>query len=208
MLSKRKRGKLLLAGEGTIYLDGINHLGSTVQSKLLRFVQERKVEPLGGSKAVSVKSRIMASCSMPLRVCLEQKQIRDDLYYRLAAVAIDLPPLRQRVEDLESLANGFMQDMLKKYGRKAHLNPDTWLFLKSYSWPGNIRELQNVLEQAVIHAGESIGPADMNFRRSLAHPDSLSFAADRMLSLDDLEKAYIVEVLRSVQGHQGKAAGS
>jgi transcriptional regulator with PAS, ATPase and Fis domain len=201
-----KKGKLLLAGEGTIYLDGINHFGSTVQSKLLRFVQERKVEPLGGSKAISVRSRLMASCSMPLRVCLEQKQIRDDLYYRLAAVAIDLPPLRERMQDLESLAGGFMEDLSKKYNRKARLNPDAWLFLKSYSWPGNIRELHNLLEQAVIHAAESIGPDDMNFRRSIAHPDSLSFAAGRMMSLDDLEKAYIVEVLRSVQGQQGKAA--
>lgn len=201
-----KKGKLVLAGEGTIYLDGINHLGNTIQSKLLRFVQERTVEPLGGSKTVPVKSRLMASCSMPLQVCLEQKQIREDLYYRLAAVAIDLPPLRQRVEDVEMLVDEFLQHLSKKYNRKTELNPDTLVQLKSYSWPGNIRELQNLLEQAVIHAGEAIGPVDVQFRRSMTHPDALALAADRMMSLEDLEKAYIIEVLRSVNGHQGKAA--
>lgn len=204
--SQSKKGKLLLAGQGTLYLDGINHLDNTVQSKLLRFVQEKKVEPLGGSKSVSVKSRLITSCSMPLRICLEQKQIREDLYYRVAAVTIDLPPLRQRIEDLEPLIADLMAGLRKKYGKKTRLSPEALELMKSYSWPGNIRELQNLLEQAVIHADEVIGPTALPFRRSLAHADSLAFAAEQLMSLEDLEKAYIAEVLHRVRGHQGKAA--
>lgn len=203
---ERKNGKLLLAGEGTLYFDGINHLGPMVQSKLLRFVQEKKFEPLGGSRAVAVSSRVIASVSMPLQECLEQKQIREDLYYRLAGVTIDLPALRHRREDLEELIGSLLQELRKKYGKKSVLDPQAFELLLQYSWPGNIRELRNVLERAVIHCEEIIGCTDLFFRQSLAHGESISSAADQMMSLEDVEKAYIVEVLRSVQGHQGKAA--
>ncbi len=201
-----KAGKLQMAQQGTVYLDGVNHLSTTVQSKLLRFVQERIVEPLGSSRTYSVDCRIIASCSVPLKICLQEKQIREDLYYRLAAVNIELPPLRDRIQDLDLLLLGFLREFNEKYRKKSTLGSETASFLIHYRWPGNIRELRNVIENAVIHSDGVIGPADLALRSSVFHQDSLSFLAERDLSLEELEKLYIAEVLRKVKGHQGKAS--
>ena len=204
--SESKSGKLQLARGGTIYLDGINHLATTVQSKLLRFVQERKVEPLGSSKAYSVDCRLIASCSDPLNTCLQQKQLREDLYYRLAGVSIDLPPLRDRSQDIELLASMLLKEFNEKYRKKAHLSSETQEFLRNYRWPGNIRELRNVLEHAVIHSDAKITPLNLSLPQSVSQMENLSHFVDQMLSLEDVEKLYIAEVLRKVKGHQIKAA--
>src|SRR5205085_4636871 len=114
--------KLQLAHEGTLYLDGVNHLSGFIQSKLLRFAQERQVEPLGSSQVISVNCRLISSCSMPLEICIKQKQIREDLFYRLASVTIDLPALRQRMEDLPALIADLMDQISKKYSRQCTLD--------------------------------------------------------------------------------------
>ena len=204
--SESKSGKLQLARGGTVYLDGINHLAITVQSKLLRFVQERKVEPLGSSKPIRVDCRLIASCSDPLHACLQQKQLREDLYYRLAGVSIDLPPLRERSQDIELLVSILLKEFNEKYRKKADLTPETREFLRNYRWPGNIRELRNVLEHAVIHSDSKITPLNLSLRQSVSHTEDLSHFADQMLSLEDVEKLYIAEVLRKVKGHQIKAS--
>jgi transcriptional regulator with PAS, ATPase and Fis domain len=204
--TESKMGKLQLAERGTVYLDGINHLPAVIQSKLLRFVQERKLDPLGSSRSYTVDCRLIASSSLPVKTCLVEKQLREDLYYRLAAVTIDLPPLRERMQDIEILVGSMLEEFETKYKKKGELKPEAMRFLKSYRWPGNIRELRNVIEQAVIHSDGPIGPTEMSFLQSVSHKDHLSFAAERMLSLDELEKLYIAEVLRKVRGHQSKAA--
>ncbi len=204
--TESKAGKLQMAQQGTIYLDGVNHLSGSVQSKLLRFVQERIVEPLGSSRVYTVDCRIIASCSLPLGICLHEKQIREDLYYRLASVHIELPPLRDRIPDLDLLIPTLLREFNEKYKKEASLAAAAMSFLVNYRWPGNIRELRNVIEHAVIHAGADIGPADLALRSSVFHEESLSFLAERDLSLEELEKLYIAEVLRKVKGHQGKAA--
>jgi transcriptional regulator with PAS, ATPase and Fis domain len=205
--SQPKAGKLQLAEGGTIYLDGINHLWPAVQSKLLRFVQERTVERLGTSRVFSVDCRLISSCSAPLGACLRDGQLREDLYFRLAGVAIDMPPLRERVEDLGILVPAILAEMNEKYRKRCSLTEEANAVLRGYPWPGNIRELRNVLEQAVIHAEDAaISPVRLQLRESAAAAGFLQFAADRMMSLEDLERMYIVEVLRKSEGHLGKAA--
>jgi transcriptional regulator with PAS, ATPase and Fis domain len=197
---------LRLADGGTLYFDGINHLPNRIQSKLLRFVQEKTVEPLGGIKSYSVDCRLIASCTAPIKTCLKEKQFREDLYYRLAGVMIELPPLRNRIEDMEVLTREILQEFSQKYRKHPTLTEDAVKSLKEYTWPGNVRELRNVLEHAVIHGNQSIHSTDLIFNQSISDPSYLSFAAERMISLDDLEKRYITEVLRHVRGHLGKAA--
>jgi transcriptional regulator with PAS, ATPase and Fis domain len=201
-----KQGKLQMAQRGTIYLDGINHLTQAVQSKLLRFVQERCFEPLGGSRTVRVDCRLIASCNFPLETSLKEKQLREDLYYRLAAVVIELPSLRQRMEDLEILSAEFLRHFNEKYNKKARLSSEAASLLQNYSWPGNLRELRNVLENAIIHSDGMIQPSALALHRSITQPASLQFAAEKQCTMEDVERMYISEVLRRVRGHQGKAA--
>jgi transcriptional regulator with PAS, ATPase and Fis domain len=204
--SESKAGKLLMAKGGTVYLDGINHLSTTIQSKLLRFVQEKKIEPLGSTRLLHVDCRLISSCSAPVTACLQEKQLREDLYFRLAAISIELPPLRQRFQDIDLLATRLLKEFNDKYRKNAKLSPETEHFLKNYAWPGNIRELRNVLEHAVIHSDGSIRPIHLSFRQSFAGSENLSHFADQLLSLEDVERLYIAEVLRKVKGHQVNAA--
>jgi transcriptional regulator with PAS, ATPase and Fis domain len=201
-----KTGKLKLAAAGTLYLDGINHLPAEVQSKLLRFVQDRNVEPLGSNRSYKVDCRIISSCTGPVKTCLKEKQLREDLYYRLAGVLIELPPLRNRLEDLEILTAGILSELGKKYRKRPSISSIALQSLEDYDWPGNVRELRNVLEHAVIHGNQPIQPNDLIFSKSTADHSYLAHAASKMISIEDLEKRYIAEVLHHVRGHLGKAA--
>ena len=201
-----RTGKLRLADGGTLYFDGINHLPARIQSKLLRFVQERNVEPLGGTKTYSVDCRLIASCTEPVKICLKEKQLREDLYFRLAGVLIELPSLRNRIEDLEILISNILEELSQKYRKNPAVSDSSMKLLREYPWPGNIRELRNVLERAVIHGNHPIQPGDLVFNQSASDASYLAHAADRMISLEDLESRYITEVLRHVRGHLGKAA--
>jgi transcriptional regulator with PAS, ATPase and Fis domain len=205
--SESKSGKLQLSRGGTVYLDGINHLPTEIQSKLLRFVQERRIEPLGSSKTHSVDCRLIASCSRPLETCLKEKQLREDLYYRLSAVCIDLPPLRNRAQDIDFLSDSLLREFNQKYKKKTKLSGEALQFLNGYRWPGNIRELRNVLEHAVIHSDVVITPLQLSLGQSVLQIENLTHFADQMLSMEEVEKFYIAEVLRKVKGNQIKAAG-
>ena len=189
-----------------MYLDGINHLPAEVQSKLLRFVQDRNLEPLGGTRSYKVDCRIISSCTGPVKTCLKEKQLREDLYFRLAGVLIELPPLRSRLEDLQIIAAEILNELEKKYKKRASITSNAMETLEDYDWPGNVRELRNVLEYAVIHGNHPIQPNDLIFSKSSADHSFLAHAAEKMISLEDLEKRYIAEVLRHVRGHLGKAA--
>lgn len=201
-----KAGKLKLAAGGTLYLDGINHLPAEVQSKLLRFVQDRNVEPLGSNRTYKVDCRIISSCTGPVKISLKEKQLREDLYFRLAGVMIELPPLRSRLEDVEILTAEILSELGKKYKKRPSISDVAMQTLEDYDWPGNVRELRNVLEYALIHGNHPIQPNDLVFSKSSADHSYLAHAADKMISLEDLEKRYIGEVLRHVRGHLGKAA--
>lgn len=147
----RKEGRFLLAHRGTVFLDEIGELSLPIQGKILRVLQAREFEPVGSNRTQKVDVRIITATNRDLEKMVREGRFRDDLYYRLNVFPLVLPPLRERLEDLPALAEFF----LKKYGEKNRrgvitLAPETLEAFRQYSWPGNIRELENVIERGVI----------------------------------------------------------
>ncbi|MBI1820829.1 MAG: sigma-54-dependent Fis family transcriptional regulator [Nitrospirae bacterium] len=146
----QKRGRFEMADGGTLFLDEIGEIGQSIQVKLLRFLQEKEFERVGGTKTLKVDVRIIAATNRDIKQEVFEKRFREDLYYRLNVVTLKLPPLRDRKGDIESLSEHF----LKKYNRDLHkhnrLSQEVIAVFKKYPWPGNIRELENVIERAVV----------------------------------------------------------
>ena len=147
----RKIGKMELAHRGTIFLDEIGELPITIQSKLLRVLEERRFERVGGTQSIDVDVRIVAATNKDLRAAVANKTFREDLYFRVAAVPITIPPLRDRGDDVQLLADAFL-DRFRREFRKPDLNltEKARAAFRSYAWPGNVRELQNTIERAAI----------------------------------------------------------
>jgi len=148
----RKIGKFELAGDGVIFLDEIGDMPFILQSKLLRVLEEKSFERVGGNETIAVKARIIASTNQNLKQYVEEKKFRSDLYYRLNGVKILLPPLKERQGDLEPLISYFFELFNSMYDKKIQISTEAMNFLKSYSWPGNIRELKSVLESSILLA--------------------------------------------------------
>ncbi|SPE62321.1 Transcriptional regulatory protein FlbD (fragment) [Verrucomicrobia bacterium] len=154
-LNKRE-GRFELAHGGTILLDEISEVSTAVQAKLLRVLQEREFERVGGSRTIKVDVRVLATTNRRLEQNVERKEFREDLFFRLNVVPIHLPPLREHREDILFLAEKFLVLAARKHGCAAHhISEDCAAVLMHHAWPGNVRELQNVIERAVILAGES-----------------------------------------------------
>lgn len=153
-----KKGKFQLANGGTIFLDEIGDMPLNMQVKLLRVLQDQEVEPIGATKPVQLDVRIIAATNRPLEKMMEEKRFREDLYYRINAIPFHIPPLRERPEDILVLANHFIQQASKKAGKRIKgMTREVEHLLCTYSWPGNIRELQNALEAATyLSSGEWI----------------------------------------------------
>ena len=152
---KHRPGKFELAHGGTLFLDEIGDLPLLLQSKLLRVLQEHECEPLGSNQVIRVDVRILAATSQDLETMVEDGRFRKDLYYRLNVLNIPLPPLRQRLGDLELLCEHLLEKTALENGTSAHeLSPEAIDYLKRYAWPGNVRELRNVLERAVMNTDE------------------------------------------------------
>ena len=148
---KIKQGKFELANHGTILLDEIAELSQELQVKLLRVLQERKFYRLGGSKEISVDVRVIASTNKDLEKLVEEEKFREDLFYRLNVARIEIPPLRERGDDIINLATAFVKEFNKKFGKNiTGFTPDAVEMLKSYQWKGNIRELRNIIERIVL----------------------------------------------------------
>ena len=148
---KRKLGKFELAHAGTLFLDEIGNVSTGVQAKLLRFLQEKTIERLGGTDTIKVDTRVIAATSLNIEEAVEAKQFRDDLFYRLNVVPIMLPPLRQRRADIPILAEHFLQLYSKSRRREGlQFAPEVLHRFLNYDWPGNVRQLQNVIERAVV----------------------------------------------------------
>ena len=147
----RKIGKMELAHRGTIFLDEIGELPLAIQSKLLRVLEERRFERVGGTQAIDVDVRIVAATNKELRAAVAEKTFREDLYFRIAAVPITIPPLRERGSDVQLLADTFLERFKREF-HKPHLalTEKARAALQSYTWPGNVRELQNTIERAAI----------------------------------------------------------
>ena len=200
--TQSKHGRMELAGRGTLLLDEVASLGLSVQSKLLRVLEERAFYRLGGSRPVQVNARIIAATNAPLQEAVARGSFREDLFFRLDVVPLNIPPLRQRPADIRPLALHLLAQLRDSQQRKAvQLSADALEALEHYDFPGNVRELRNLLERTLVNtAGDVITTADLP-----AHLRIFSQQARRP-TLEELEKSYIAEVLDHTRGRKSKAA--
>lgn len=207
-----KPGKFETANNGSLFLDEINHMSLVVQPKLLRVLQEQEIERVGGNKSIPVDVRLITATNVPLEQLVEEKTFRRDLYYRLNVIQIQLPPLRERLEDVAVLAENIIEKLNGQLGMQVDgISADAIRHLQDYSWPGNIRELQNVLERGM----------NSRMRGTLLWSDFADSFPERLfrLKLDEgnasgtyrnvrkkAEQAMIAEVLESCGGNKKRAA--
>jgi len=201
-----RKGYFQTASSGTLFLDEIGEVETDIQVKLLRAIQEKEVQPVGAEKPIDVDIRIIAATNLDLKKKITRGEFREDLYYRLSVIPLLLPPLRERVEDIPALVNHF----LKKYDAPADITFSSAALnmLKKYAWPGNIREMQNLVERCVIlRKSKIINLEDLN----LINPEK-SFSArnifipDQGISLEEVEKNYILKALEKANQNRSKAA--
>ncbi len=176
----RKVGKAELAHEGTLFLDEIGDLSLPLQGKILRLVQERQFERVGGLQTITVDVRVVAATNRDLRTLVDEKLFREDLYFRLSVFPIEIPPLRRRRRDVQLLAEVFVRRLGREMGRRdLTLSEDAKRALAEHSWPGNVRELQNCLERAVILCdGSAIEPAHLRLDPPVRSGPTLSEVVD------------------------------
>ncbi|WP_129690750.1 sigma 54-interacting transcriptional regulator [Gottfriedia acidiceleris] len=153
---QNKDGYFKQADEGVLFLDEIGEMPLHLQVKLLRVLQEQEVIPVGSTKPIKVNVQIIAATNKRLEKMVEERTFREDLYYRLNVIPLNIPPLRERIEDISLLAFHFLQKLNEKYNKSFHLTPDAINVLEFYSWPGNVRELQNIIERLVVSAEDQI----------------------------------------------------
>jgi DNA-binding NtrC family response regulator len=222
-----RKGRFELADGGTLFLDEIGELPAAVQVKLLRVLQDTEFERVGGNKTIHVDTRIVAATHRDLKKAIAQGQFREDLYYRLNVIPIELPPLRDRREDIPALAEHFLARYGREMAKPVRLSAEVLDRLTHYRWPGNIRELQNILERAVVLCeGEQLTVADLP--REILEPSggpapepapSAALAetpeagtpehpTDLTARLDALEKAIILEALQKYRWNQTKVAAA
>jgi DNA-binding NtrC family response regulator len=207
-----RTGRFELASGGAILLDEITEIDLQLQSKLLRVLQERTYEPVGSSETRSADVRVIASTNRDLAAEIAAGRFRQDLYYRLAVVPLELPPLRNRGEDVQQLADHFLDRAARRLSRKrVELAADCREMLAAYHWPGNVRELENLITRAcVLNTGEAIAAADV--RPWLQQPEepeeSAKPRAAAGASLDEMERAAIVATLERCGGNRGQAAAA
>jgi DNA-binding NtrC family response regulator len=204
-----KPGKFELADKGTLFLDEIGDVPPAIQVKLLRVLQEREFERLGGTKTIKVDVRLIAATNRDLRAALEQGTFREDLYYRLNVVPIDIAPLRERKEDIPDLVNLFVSRFAGDSGKAIEgLAPEAMQILVNYHWPGNVRELQNIIERACALAkGSTLEAADIHLdvRPAKAANGAGGFLPDGM-TLEQWEDEMVKEALRRANGNKSQAA--
>jgi DNA-binding NtrC family response regulator len=173
----RKVGKMDLAHRGTLFLDEIGELPMAIQAKLLRVLEERRFERVGGTQSIDVDVRIVVATNRDLRKRIEEKQFREDLYFRIAAVPLTIPPLRDRGEDVLLLADSFLEKFSREFGKSGlKLSREASDRLTTYRWPGNVRELQNTMERAVILA-DGAGISVEALQLPAAQPEAQSLPA-------------------------------
>ncbi|MDR2485153.1 MAG: sigma-54 dependent transcriptional regulator [Treponema sp.] len=212
----RKPGLFELAGRGSLFLDEIGEMPMPLQVKLLRVLQERKIRRLGGMNDISVHARIISATNRNLEIMVREGAFREDLYYRFNVFRIELPPLRDRREDIPFLTGHLLKKLASRMGRPVPaLTPHGEEKLRSYSYPGNIRELENILERALIYSdGTSIKPEDIDLHAlktpgntELFEPPALqAHISSSSRSLESIEKEAIRAALARSQGNRTKAA--
>jgi DNA-binding NtrC family response regulator len=211
-----RKGRFEMADGGTIFLDEVGDVPASMQAKLLRVLQERQFERVGGTDTVEVDVRVIAATNRSLLHLVKQGKFREDLYYRLNVVKIDLPPLHDRAEDIPLLVSHFMQKCARPDGGPKHIAPEAMEVLLRYRWPGNVRELENVIERACVTTREDTIraetlPADLLTpapSKSSAPPIDLTRPMSEQLPevIEAFEKRYIRRALKKVRGHVGRCA--
>ncbi len=206
-----KPGKFELADKGTIFLDEIGDVPPAIQVKLLRVLQEREFERLGGTKTLKVDVRLIAATNRDLRAALEERTFREDLYYRLNVVPISIPPLREHKEDIPDLVSRFVERFGREAGKQIRgVAPAALKRLISFNWPGNVRELENIIERAVtLAAGPEIDEADIHLDESPSPVRSGGPAPSFLppgVTLEQFEGEIIREALRRAGGNKSQAA--
>ncbi|MGV2872317.1 sigma-54 interaction domain-containing protein [Colwellia sp. E150_009] len=201
--NERRKGRFELADKGTLFLDEIGELSAEAQTKLLRVLQEREFERVGGSKTIKVDIRVIAATNRNLLSMVEQGLFRMDLYYRLNVFPIEVPALRDRIDDIPLLCNSILHKLNQKLNKNiTGINNRSLIKLSHYDWPGNIRELQNILEREVILSNSKI----LNIKQNFNHHPKNSISTKSTLA--EVEKNYIIEVLTACQWRIGGNAGA
>jgi DNA-binding NtrC family response regulator len=211
-----KPGKFELADKGTLFLDEIGDVPPAIQVKLLRVLQEREFERLGGTRTLKVDVRLIAATNRDLRAALEEGSFREDLYYRLNVVSIDIPPLRDHKEDIPALANFFLEKFVRDSGKDIRsITPQAMKLLMDFHWPGNVRELENIIQRGVaLSAGGALDVADIHLdgraQRTASGSGDGASSSNHVLpegmTLEQWEDETIREALRRANGNKSQAA--
>lgn len=202
---KNRKGRFQSATKGTLFLDEIGELQVDLQAKLLRAIQEREVEPVGSERQEKVDVRLIAASNKDLQEAIRTGEFREDLYYRLGVIPLYLPPLRERKEDIPSL----VQHFLRKIGAPPEVtfSDDAFQQLSAYQWPGNIRELQNIVERSVILRRSSlITGADLRLTEPVSGAGGFPKIPSEGISLEEVEKDLIRQALEMAGGNRSEAA--
>ena len=198
----QKKGKFELADSGTLFLDEIGDLSPGLQAKLLRFLEQRTIERVGGARPIQLTVRVIAATNRDLEADVREKRFRDDLYYRLKVLPIRVPPLRERDDDVVLLANCFLDGLARELGTpRKRLGRDAELALKRYHWPGNVRELQNVIRAAAVRSPRALISAS-HLELDVADDTPRGLRAAR----DELERSLVEQALRRNDGVISRAA--
>jgi transcriptional regulator with PAS, ATPase and Fis domain len=204
-----KKGLIFGATDGTLFLDEITEMSPMLQAKLLRVIEEKEVRPLGDTNSYPIDVRIISASNRDIRSLIREGRFREDLYYRLKVIDIELPPLRERREDIPLLVQHFTGKFSDETKKKiSGVSEDALKLLVNYSWPGNVRELENVIQRAVtLTRYETILPDDLpSSMLQEIRENVLDKGFREKYSIDQLEKEYIRKILIEVGGNKSKAA--
>jgi DNA-binding NtrC family response regulator len=202
-----KRGLFVAADRGSLFLDEIGELPLELQPKLLRALQDGEIKPVGGHTSIQVDARLIAATNRDLREEIAAGRFREDLYYRLAVITIEVPPLRARRGDIAALARHFADEAAARAHRgRVEFSAEAISWLEQQSWPGNVRELENTVERAVVlAAADTLRVDDVRPRTAPGPTPTLSFG-DHVPTLDELERAHILHVLALCENQKTRAA--
>ncbi len=205
---RRRQGRFELANGGTLLLDEITEMKVELQAKLLRVIEEQKLQRLGGTNDIALDVRVVTASNRELKEAIREGRLRSDLYYRLAVFVIELPLLRERLEDLPLLAEHFAHEFGSANGKRSlTIHPEFLVALSAYSWPGNVRELRNAIEHAVIMgSSELLTVSDLPPWLQPAWGARTSRETEPVASLREVEREYISRVLEFTGGNRTRAA--
>jgi DNA-binding NtrC family response regulator len=208
--SVARPGKFEMAGKGTVYLDGVGELPIEGQAKLLRLVEDKRAERLGGTTSYLLQARVVASAEANLETAVKEGMFREDLYHRLRVLPLRVPPLRERRQDVLPLVRAFLRESTARHNRPPlRVSTGAASALERYGWPGNVRELKHVVERAVMSLDASrdeLRAADLPLELFEDQEQTFQPVSSGLPTLDEVERRYIELVLRQVKDNQGEAS--